>query len=359
MEPWTLEALGWRSDLDAERSEYADDFLVGRVAIEFGGLYRVLVPEPKGGLGDPTASESTVIREITAALPGKWRNVAPLETPAVGDWVALRRSGEGYAIAHRFERRTRFLRQAAGRRPIPQVVGANIDVVFVVMSLDNDFNPRRIERYLAAVLDGGASPVIVLSKADLSTDPETSRAALRAVNGDVPIEVVSTHLSRGLDRLRGYLGRGRTGALTGSSGVGKSTLVNALIGEDRQRTHEVRAHDSKGRHTTTHRELILLGPSEGLLVDTPGMRELQLWTPGDGVAQAFDDVTELAEQCRFRDCRHDGEPGCEVEAAVARGDLSAERKTSYLKLRAEQEANTRIAPRRRTGRRGGVNRRRA
>ena len=330
--------MGWRPHWEQARSE-APGLTIGRVAIEYGGLYRVLV------------SEKDEVDDITAALPGKWRQVDPLDVPAVGDWVGLRGSGKGWAIEHRFQRKTQFLRQAAGRKTTPQVVGANVDVVFVVTSLDDDFNPRRIERYLAAILDGGAKPVIVLSKSDLSDDPDAARGDLGPSAVNVPIEIVSAKEGRGVDRLQAHLGRGRTGALTGSSGVGKSTLVNALVGEHIQRTQEVRTHDSKGRHTTTHRELILLGPDRGLLVDTPGMRELQLWTPGDGVAQAFDDLRVLAAQCRFRDCSHRHEPGCALREAVERGDVSQARVDSYLKLRREEAQLQARAARRKTNRR--------
>ena len=341
MSGWSLEALGWRPALDTDGIAGTGQVNVGRVAIEFGGLYRVLVTEPDGG-----------ITEVVATLPGRWRQTDPVELPSVGDWVGLR-PGDGWAIEHRFDRRTRFLRQAAGRRTQAQVVGANVDVVFVVTSLDHDFSPRRIERYLAAILDGGATPVIVLSKADLSSDPAAARESLGDVARQTPIEVVSAQRGEGIDRLIAHLGPGKTGALTGSSGVGKSTLVNALVGRDVQRTHGVRTHDSRGRHTTTHRELILLAPDVGMLVDTPGMRELQLWTPGDGVDRAFDDISEAAEDCRFRDCRHEGEPGCGVRAAVERGDIAKDRLTSYLKLRREEATTEKRATPRPAGRAGG------
>ncbi len=336
MTAWTLDALGWRSDLEVERERAATGLTVGRVAIEYGGLYRVLLP----------SSSTTELEELTASLPGKWRLAMPLDVPAVGDWVGLRASGDGWSIEYRFERRTQFVRQASGRRTQPQVVGANVDIVFIVTALDDDFSPRRVERYMTAILDGGAQPVVVLSKADLCHDLNATVDRLQEISVTAPVIPVSALRSEGIDRLGEHLASGRTAAFTGSSGVGKSTLVNTLVGRDVQRTQSVRLSDSKGRHTTTHRELIPLAPDRGLLIDTPGMRELQLWTSQDSVERAFDDVRALAESCRFNDCRHDGEPGCGVDAAVARGELSADRKASYLKLvreQAEHQAKANLA----------------
>jgi ribosome biogenesis GTPase len=222
----------------------------------------------------------------------------------------------------------------AGQVTDEQVVAANVDVVFVVMAVDHDFSPRRLERYLLMARESGASPVVLLTKPDLASDLPGLVAETLAVAGDVPVHVVSPRHNEGLDQVRRYLGAGRTGALLGSSGVGKSTIINRLVGADVQKTRDVRAEDSKGRHTTTHRELVRL-PSGGLLIDTPGMRELQLWDAGEGIREAFDDVESLASGCRFADCRHRDEPRCAVKGAVAAGDLSATRLESYHHLQDE------------------------
>jgi ribosome biogenesis GTPase / thiamine phosphate phosphatase len=207
--------------------------------------------------------------------------------------------------------------------------------VFLVAGLDGDFNPRRIERYLLVAADSGASPVIVLNKADVVDDPESLAASVRAIAGAAPVHVISCRVAESVDVLRQYLGHGQTGALLGSSGVGKSTIANRLLGHDLLRTQDVRESDSRGRHTSTARQLVRL-PGTGVLIDTPGMRELQLWDTGEAATGAFEDIEELAGGCRFRDCRHQQEPGCAVRAAIAGGDLSPERLENYHKLGAEQ-----------------------
>jgi ribosome biogenesis GTPase len=238
------------------------------------------------------------------------------------------------------ERKSRFVRKVAGSVVAEQVVAANVDVVLLVAGLDGDFNPRRLERYLVLAHDSGARPVIVLSKADLAEDLAGAIEAARSVGGpDVPVHAVSAPRDEGYDALAEYLEPGRTVALLGSSGVGKSTIVNRLAGEELQRTQEVRATDGRGRHTTTHRQLILL-PAGGLLMDTPGMRELQLWDVDEGVEETFADVEELAASCRFPNCEHDSEPGCAVRAAIAEGRLTSERLASYQKLVRELQVLT-------------------
>ena len=235
--------------------------------------------------------------------------------PVVGDWVAARIVGPGQAIVEAvLPRRTLFSRRAAGRREDQQPIAANIDLVFLVCGLDGDFNLRRLERYLTLAVESGAAPVVVLNKTDLA--PICGRASRRPpkVAGAAPIVACSARDAEGLDALERFLGSGRTVALLGSSGVGKSTLVNRLLGEERLRTKEVRESDSRGRHTTTHRELVPL-PQGGALIDTPGMRELQLWASQESVDAAFEEIADLAASCRFRDCAHSGEQGCAVEAA--------------------------------------------
>jgi ribosome biogenesis GTPase len=227
-----------------------------------------------------------------------------------------------------------FVRKVAGETTVEQIVAANVDTLFLVSGLDGDFNPRRIERYLTAAWESGAEPVVVLNKADVASDLESSIEEVRNVAIGVPIAAVSALERAGLEALEPWLAPGRTVALIGSSGTGKSTLINALLGEERQATGAVREDDSRGRHTTTHRELVPL-PGGALLLDTPGMRELQLWGDPSSVDGAFADVAAVAERCRFRDCTHGNEPGCAVLEEVTTGALSMERLESWRKLQRE------------------------
>lgn len=276
--------------------------------------------------------------ELPGIVSGRFRHAAagPADFPVVGDWVAFERSagateagcGDSRAevvIQAVLPRRSAFVRRAAGRAPAGQVVAANVDAVLVATSLDRDLNPRRLERYLAVAWESGAAPELVLTKADRC--PSGARDALvlqaEAVAAGLRVTVVSAVDGTGLAELAARIMPGRTTALLGSSGVGKSTLINALLGGERQAVADVRAGDGRGRHTTTRRELLRL-PGGGLVVDTPGMRELGLWEV-DGLDQAFDEVEALAVDCRFRDCRHESEPGCAVRAAVATGRLDPER----------------------------------
>ena len=276
--------------------------------------------------------------ELLAETAGRMRYHAgsPADLPAVGDWVAAEvRAAEGRATIHAIlPRRTAFSRKVSGRRQDEQVVAANIDSVFLMTGLDGDFNLRRIERYLSMAWESGAAPVVVLNKADLCADIAGALAAAEAVAIGTPVHAVSALRGDGLNSLSRYLVPGQTVALLGSSGVGKSTLVNRLLGEDVLATQAVREPDSRGRHTTTHRQLLAL-PGGALLVDTPGMRELQLWVADDGVASAFDDIESLAAGCRFRDCHHQDEPGCAVQQAVGDGHLAADRLENYHKLQRE------------------------
>lgn len=328
--PASLEALGWSAFFDAQvQSLGMPGLLRARVAIEYQDRYHLLGQD--GALWAQLSG--TLLREA---------NAERLHRPAVGDWVGVQPvEGEGMAtIVHLFERRTRFVRQAAGRRPGVQVVAANIDAVFVVTSFLQDFNARRIERYVTSVHESGARAVLVLNKMDLCAEPGPYIEEASAVAPGIPILAVSATEQRGLDSSRTQIftsGAHETVALVGSSGVGKSTLANWLLGAEVQKTAPVREPDGRGRHTTTHRELIPL-PGGGILIDTPGMRELQLWSASDALRDAFPDLQDLAAQCRFRDCKHRREPGCAVTAALRRGELPRPRYDSYLALRAEIEA---------------------
>ena len=276
--------------------------------------------------------------DYEAEVSGRFRHEATSREvfPVIGDWVAIDTPpGAGRAVIHGVvERRSAFIRRAAGETTEAQVVAANVDSVFLVCGLDNDWNHRRLERYLVLAWESGAEPVIVLNKADACDELDERIAEAEAVGPGVPVIAVSAKSGEGLEKLAPWLVPGRTVALLGSSGVGKSTLVNALLGEERLRTGAVRETDDRGRHTTTHKELVGL-PSGALLVDTPGMRELQLWGDVSGLGDSFADVAALAQSCKFRDCRHEREPGCAVRAALREGTLEGDRFTSYRKLERE------------------------
>src|SRR3954471_1643666 len=289
----------------------------GRVVAEDRGLYLIA---SRGG-------------EVRAAVSGRFRFDAgtdPAAFPAVGDWVALDVREDGGTIHALLPRRTAFSRLAAGLETYQQVVGANVDVVFVVTSLNRDFNVRRLERYVAAVWESGARPIVILSKADLADDLDGQRLAAESSAPGVPIIVESAIDGTGIEEARAHLAPGRTVAVVGSSGVGKSTLINALAGRDLQAVSEVRLDDARGRHTTTRRHLLVLDGG-GLILDTPGMREFALLDDA-GLATSFADVETAATSCRFSDCAHRSEPGCGVRAAIDSGELDAGRFEAFEKL---------------------------
>lgn len=318
-----LTEYGWNERFATAFEAYrAAGRLPARVTLEHTHIYRVVTEDG----------------ELLARVSGRLRHQAHVrpDFPAVGDWVVVEPVENSDARIHAvLPRASRFSRRAAGDSTEEQVVAANIDTVFLVGGLDHDFNPRRMERYLVVAWESGARPVIVLNKADLVDDPDAFAAEVRAVAPGVDVHAVSARRPESLEILRTYVGPGQTVALLGSSGVGKSTIVNSLVGRELLRTHEVRIADSRGRHTSTARQLVLL-EGGGILIDTPGMRELQLWDSGEALGEAFADIEALAGGCRFRDCRHEREPGCAVTAAAAAGELSPSRLESYRKLAAER-----------------------
>jgi len=317
-----LSALGFgdeiRQQLELVRTARNEPRLeAARVIAEHRGAYQLLT---EGGA-------------CTAELTGKLRHDAldRRDLPAVGDWVALGPDGRVEAL---LPRKSVFVRKQAGQRPEPQVVAANIDYAFVVTSANADFNPRRIERYLSAIAESGARAVIVINKSDLCDDVQALVSTLGPSALGVPVACVSALEGRGLDQLDPYLQGQPTVALVGSSGVGKSTIVNWLIAQQKQPTAPIRDHDARGRHTTTHRELHPL-PAGGALIDTPGMRELSVWADEDPQVGSFEDIEALGQSCRFVDCQHRGQPGCAIERAISDGTLDPARLAHYGKLQRE------------------------
>jgi len=317
-----LKDLGWNPFFESYFEELKQSvFAPARVIEELKGFYRV----------------RSAHAEYLAEISGKLQHHAASreDFPAVGDWVAIvSRPEEGRArIEHILPRRTKLVRKVAGRDVREQIIATNLDVVFVVSALNREFNLRRIERYLTVVWDSGARPVILLNKADLCPDAAARVAEMDSIALGTPVHLLSALERTGLDAVRTYLPRGSTAALVGSSGVGKSTIINGLT-DAALRVQPVREGDDRGQHTTTSRQMIFLGGG-GIVIDTPGMRELQLLHHEQGAAQAFDDIAALSQGCKFRDCGHQGEPGCAVEAAIQDGVLAIERLQNYRKLLAE------------------------
>lgn len=282
--------------------------------------------------------------EQPAVIAGKLHHTkrSNADLPKVGDWVAVKlQAGESRAVIHSvLPRRTRVVRQSTGRASESQLVAANVDIVFIVQALDQTFSRRRLERFLVMVHEGGARPVVVLNKCDLREEFRERTAAAAAAACDTPVIVTSARTGKGLGELRAILIPGQTVCFLGTSGVGKSSLINRLYGEAIQETVPVREDDAKGRHTTSRREILPL-PNGTLVVDTPGMREFHLWLADTGLDDSFPEVAELAKQCRFRDCTHDAEPGCAVKLAVELGKVARDRYDSFRKLHAELESTAR------------------
>ena len=327
----TLQDLGWNDYFESLFSAFRDkNYIPARICREDKNIYRIACANGR----------------FYASVSGKFMHTAQGKSdfPAVGDWVAIAPvSGDDRAVIHAIlPRRSSFTRKAVlsggnpgeGGKTDEQVLAANIDTIFLITGLDLDFNLRRLERYLSIAWDSGANPVILLNKADLREDIETVLKDVAGIAFGVPVHAVSAKDNSGIDQLHQYLAPGRTVAFLGSSGVGKSSLINRLLGEDLIKTTEVRAYDNRGRHTTTHRELFII-PSGAIVIDTPGMRVLKAFSDDEGLSRTFEDIESLTGQCRFADCTHQNEPGCAIQMALSDGSLDSGRYESYLKLQKE------------------------
>lgn len=316
--------LGWSKEYATFLKKNLDENdIPGRIIHHSGRHYKILTEK-----GECTATISSSFLNDIKDRSG---------IPEVGDWVAIDKDTEinRYQIEYLFPRKNKLSRKTAGKISVEQIIAANIDIVFIVTSVDQDFNLRRLERFLAMIYEIDAQPVIILNKIDKNPEYMSYKKKIVEI-GNVPIIPISAKTGRNIQDVRSFISKGTTIVLVGSSGVGKSTLINQLLGYNRQAVGETRKDDDKGRHITSSRELILL-PNGGMMIDNPGIRELQLWSSGDGVSKVFEDIEEIARSCKFRDCQHEHEPGCAVLEAVKDGRISIDRLNSYRKLLRENE----------------------
>ncbi len=318
-----LRNFGWNDFFEANFSEFAGgEFIPARVAVEHRNYYELY-----SAIGELTADKAGKL--FYSALDGS-------ALPAVGDWLAVKPvANESKAVIHAvLPRLTKFSRKKAGATTEEQIVAANVDSVFIISSLNQELNYRRIERYLTLAWENDVKPVVILSKADLCEDIYGKLAETQAALIGTDVHVVSAKERAGIEELYVYFEGNKTVAVIGSSGVGKSTLINSLLEREKMDVSDISLYKDKGRHTTTHRELSIV-PGGGVIMDTPGMREIQLWEGGEGLSELFDDIEQLTLECKFSDCKHDSEPGCAIQAAISAGTLEESRFKSYKKLQNE------------------------
>ena len=320
-----LSDIGWNKNIDAKYQKLGiNNVILGRVIFHSGKQYKIITTEG----------------EITANLSNSYINSikSKSELPSVGDWVCLKQIDEfrPFQIIKLIPRKNKLSRKVSGTKSEEQIIASNIDIVFIVTSADQDFNIRRLERYLAIINEIGAQPIIILNKIDINNDYKQYILEIKKNLPEITKLSISAKTMENIDEVKQFIKPGITIVLVGSSGVGKSTLINNLLGYKRQAVGKIREKDSKGKHVTTSRELIMM-PNGGMLIDNPGLRELQLWSSELGISKTFEDIDELSRQCRFTNCTHNTEPGCIVKKAIEIGQISQERVDSYKKLLREQE----------------------